>query len=81
MAFAVSGATTVSASDTHSLSGVSGTADDTYRMNAPYLVTGLSVGSNTFTAIHSREYHRERIGAHLDLVNLTFGREVLPTSL
>lgn len=49
MAFAVSGNTTVSASDTQSL------LTETYQSNptqgsATYLVTGLTAGSNTFTA-------------------------------
>jgi hypothetical protein len=52
--FAVSGATTLAASDAQSLmlsSGVNAAASNTIgaQMSATYLVTGLTAGSNTFT--------------------------------
>ena len=53
--FAVSGATTVSAADTQSLKfySPSGTAETV--TTATYLVTGLTAGSNTFTAKYRSE--------------------------
>jgi hypothetical protein len=51
MAFAVSGATTVSPTDTQSLAALGGP----YRHSATYVVTGLTAGSNTFTAKYKAE--------------------------
>ncbi|HTE68645.1 MAG TPA: hypothetical protein VK942_07800 [Actinomycetes bacterium] len=48
MGFAVSGASTLAAADIRSLFFVSNT--NPHRMSATYLVTGLTAGSNTFTA-------------------------------
>ena len=50
MGFAVSGATTVAAADTQSLNLISATANASAQVTATYLVTGLTAGSNTFTA-------------------------------
>jgi hypothetical protein len=49
MGFAVSGATSVSASDTQSLNAAV-LQDQENQVSATYLVTGLNPGSNTFTA-------------------------------
>jgi hypothetical protein len=52
MSFAVSGATTLAASDTMSLAREHGTSSSTgyIQASAVYVVTGLTAGSNTFTA-------------------------------
>jgi hypothetical protein len=51
MGFAVSGATTVAASDSHSLNfGDFGATNGEWQGSANYTITGLSSGSNTFTA-------------------------------
>lgn len=50
MAFAISGATTVAASDTYSTRDSTDAANQTRRIPGIYLVTGLTPGSNTFTA-------------------------------
>jgi hypothetical protein len=50
MGFGVSGASTVAASDTQSLNVVSLGATAGAQITATYLVTGLTAGSNTFTA-------------------------------
>jgi hypothetical protein len=50
MAFAVSGATTVAVSDTRSLIYTTSAAPSEGQTSAVYLVTGLTAGSNTFTA-------------------------------
>jgi hypothetical protein len=49
MGYAVSGATTTSASDTTALLNLSGTANETMRCSAASIAT-LTAGSNTFTA-------------------------------
>ena len=53
MGFAVSGATTLAAAQTTALSGRAN-ADFISQMSAVYLVTGLTAGSNTFTAKYQR---------------------------
>lgn len=51
MGFAVSGATTVAAADTQALMlTTSGISAPTIQVSASFLVTGLTAGSNTFTA-------------------------------
>jgi hypothetical protein len=52
MGFAVSGATTVAASDAQALSftNQSNASGMTFQASATYRVTGLTAGSNTFTA-------------------------------
>ena len=50
MGFAVSGATTVAAADAQSLNFISANADASAQFTATYLITGLTAGSNTFTA-------------------------------
>jgi hypothetical protein len=52
MSFAVSGASTVAASDIRSLAREHGTSSSTgyIQASAVYVVTGLTNGSNTFTA-------------------------------
>ena len=50
MAFAVSGNTTVAASATQALQAVSAKNNGITQHSATYLVTGLTTGSNTFTA-------------------------------
>jgi hypothetical protein len=54
MGFAVSGASTVAASDAQSVSLTSASANATAQVTATYLVTGLTPGSNTFTAKYRR---------------------------
>jgi hypothetical protein len=51
MAFAISGNTIVAASDTQSLDILSQTGEE-FQASATYLVTGLTAGSNTFTAMY-----------------------------
>lgn len=50
MGFAVSGASTVAAADTSSLDHRPDTAGRVLSLSAVFLVTGLTAGSNTFTA-------------------------------
>lgn len=50
MGFAISGATTVAASDNFAVSFQSAKAAAAYQGSATFLVTGLTAGSNTFTA-------------------------------
>ena len=50
MAFAVSGATTVAAADAQAVLYTTSGANDGAQMSATNLVTGLTAGSNTFTA-------------------------------
>ena len=50
MAFAISGATTVIAADAQSIAAQSSTANAVYTVSGVYRVTGLTAGSNTFTA-------------------------------
>jgi len=50
MSFAVSGATTVAASDATAILYNTSVANTAAQMSATYLVTGLTSGSNTFTA-------------------------------
>jgi hypothetical protein len=50
MGFAVSGATTVAAADAQSVNFLSANANASAQFTATYLVTGLTAGSNTFTA-------------------------------
>ena len=50
MGFAVSGASTVAASSTYALRYESSVANDILQASAVFLVTGLTAGSNTFTA-------------------------------
>ena len=52
MGFAVSGATTLAASNTQALRFQSPAANGRAQMSATYLVTGLTSGSNTFTAMY-----------------------------
>jgi hypothetical protein len=47
--FAVSGATTIAATDEPALVNFMPTLDDTLRATATTLITGLTAGSNTFT--------------------------------
>lgn len=49
MGLAVSGATTIAASDAYALGMYAFTASAGLRMSAIFLVTGLNAGSNTFT--------------------------------
>jgi hypothetical protein len=53
MGFAVSGATTLAAAQATAVSGRAN-ADFISQMSATYLVTGLTAGSNTFTAKYQR---------------------------
>ncbi len=55
MSFAISGATTLGASDGFSLSYESGAADDGMQSTFSFLITGLTSGSNTFTAKYRTE--------------------------
>ena len=55
MSFAISGATTLAASDTFSLSYESGAADDGMQAAFSMVVTGITVGGNTFTAKYRTE--------------------------
>lgn len=50
MGFAVSGATTVSPGDAQALHSTSSVANHADQQSALYVVTGLTAGSNTFTA-------------------------------
>lgn len=50
MGFAISGATTVAASDAFAIQAQLDSAGQTFRIGATFLVTGLTAGSNTFTA-------------------------------
>jgi hypothetical protein len=51
MAFAISGNTSVAASDTQSLA-ILNSSGEAFQASATYLVTGLTAGSNTFTAMY-----------------------------
>jgi hypothetical protein len=50
MGFAVSGATTMAASDTYATWATSAGANGIYQMSGMFYVTGLTAGNNTFTA-------------------------------
>jgi hypothetical protein len=50
MGFAVSDATTMAASDTYALQATSAGADGVYQASGTFYVTGLTAGTNTFTA-------------------------------
>ena len=50
MAFAVSGATTVAAADEYGINWAAGNAGDTAKYGGSFYVTGLTAGSNVFTA-------------------------------
>ena len=63
MSFAVSGATTVAATDTRSLQ--LSERSQAIRAGATYLVTGLTAGSNTFTA----QYRSENNGSSCSFAN------------
>ncbi len=51
MSFTVSGASTVAAADAKSLR-LNDDANTTHQASGSYLVTGLTAGSNTFTAVY-----------------------------
>lgn len=46
---AVSGASTVAADDARAIAATSAATDQAYRIGSPFLLTGLTAGSNTFT--------------------------------
>jgi hypothetical protein len=50
MAFAISGATTVAAADEYGINWAAGNAGDTVKYGGSFYVTGLTAGSNVFTA-------------------------------
>jgi hypothetical protein len=50
MAFAVSGASTIAASDEYGINWAAGNAGDTVKYGGSFYVTGLTAGSNVFTA-------------------------------
>lgn len=50
MAFAITGATTVAAADDYGINWAAGNAGDTVKYGGSFYVTGLTAGSNVFTA-------------------------------